>query len=117
MNPLVLFGLLGLSVAACVVLVMAPTERQAPASLQAKQEARTILREEYFGVAPLEPYQRHLREAEMALVNRRYEQAKKLYGKVLTMLRAERSNPDRTLTGSPTSDRRLEQQIEILLSE
>ena len=97
---------------------MAPTERQAPASLQAKQEARTILREEYFGVAPLEPYQRHLREAEMALVNRRYEQAKKLYGKVLTMLRAERSTQGRPpLTGSPTSDQRLEQQIEILLSE
>lgn len=117
MNPLVLFGLLGLSLVACVVLVLAPTERQSPASLQAKREARRVIQEEYFGVDPLEPYQLRLREADQALVNRDYKQAQKLYRQVLNMLWAERNTPDRTLTGSPVSDRKLEQQIEILLSE
>ena len=117
MNPLVLFGLLGLSVVACVVLVLSPTERQAPASLQAKQEARRIIQDKYFGADPLEPYQRRLREADLAHRNRDYKQERELYRRVLNMLRAERGAADRTLTGSPSSDRKLEQQIEILLSD
>jgi hypothetical protein len=117
MNPLVLFGLLAVSLAASVLLVLAPTDSQNPTSLRDKQEARRIIQENYFGVAPLEPYQIRLRDADLAHRNRDYKRENQCYRQVLKLLRTERPFSEQPLTGSPESDRTLKGQIEILLSD
>jgi hypothetical protein len=119
MNPLVLFGLLAVSLAATVLLVLMPTDGQDATTLREKQQARGIIQSEYFGggTVPLEPYQRWLREAHQAHVRGDAKREQDLYKRVLSLLRVERSGSDQWLTGSPTSDEQLRQQIETLLSE
>jgi hypothetical protein len=120
MNPLVLFGLLAVSLAATVLVVLMPTGSQDATSLREKQEARRIIQKEYFGgegAARLEPHQRYLREAHQAHLRGELKREDDLHKKVLNLLRTERSASDQWLTGSPASDQRLQQQIEILLSD
>jgi hypothetical protein len=120
MNPLVLFGLLALSMVASVLLVLAPTGNQNSTTLRDKQEARRIIQEDYFGKeggGVLEPYQRSLRDADAAYRRGDFRRQRDLYRQVLKLLRTERAPSDQSLTGSPDSDRKLEQQIVILLSD
>ena len=122
MNPLVLFGLLTMSVVMSVVLVLAPSGPSEPGKSKARLEARRIIREEYFSdmdsPGPGKSYQRCLREAEIAPQPRRLQDGKKtVSGKSSTRLRADRANFDKGLTGTRDSDHRLEEQLLILLGD
>jgi len=121
MNPLVLFGLLAMSVVMSVVLVLAPSGPSEPSKSKARLDARRIIREEYFSdmdsPGPGKSYQRCLREAQSAQSRGDSKTERKLYRKVLDALRADRANFDKGLTGTRDSDRRLEEQLLILLGD
>jgi hypothetical protein len=123
MNPLVLFGLLTMSVVISVALVLAPSGPSEPGKSKARLEARRIIREEYFSdmdspeQSPSKSYQRCLREAQSAHSRGDYKTEKKLYRKVLDALRADRANFDKGLTGTRDSDHQLEEQLLILLGD
>ncbi|MGQ9574043.1 MAG: hypothetical protein ACUVUC_01870 [Thermoguttaceae bacterium] len=114
-NPLVLFGLLALSVAASVALVFAPSGRQGPTRLiAAQQAARKTIEERFFGDGT-RPYEVLLREAHRAHQSGDLKRERLLYRQVFTMLQAERGPFDRGLTGSQERDRELRELITILL--
>lgn len=120
MNPLMLYGLLGLSVVASLVLLMVPTEPAEATLGRVKDQARQVLETEYFADmdrVPRQPYQVLLREAQAAHSRGDGKRERELYRQVLEMVRAERRRFDRGLTGSPARDGRLEQQITILLRD
>jgi len=113
--------LLCLSVAMSAALVLVDLTPQDPASRQRAQQARRIIEEEYFvdlnQTTPLEPHQVQLREARRAASAGDVARERECYRKVLAMLRAERGEADRSLTGSQARDRALKEQITIILSQ
>jgi len=124
-HPLVLLGLVSLSVVASVLLVLYEPRQETLPRSTAKQDARDVIVSEYLAdeehlkldnPPPLEPYQTYLREAQRAYWRGDYATERRLYRRVLDLLRAEGTDFD-GVTGSPTSDRRLEEQITILLSD
>ena len=120
-NPLLLLGALCLSVALSVVLVMVDVDSEDASTLQKKQAARAYVDANYFSSdagpnMPLEPYQICLRQAQQAHSRGDRATERKLYRKVLEMLRAERGVRQKGLTGSHDRDNKLEQKISILLS-
>ena len=124
-HPLVLLGLLCLSVVTSVLLVLYEPEQGTSSQSAAKERARFVIMDEYFAdeehftldnPPPLEPYQVYLREAQRAYSRGDRETERRLYRRVLHLLRAERSDFE-GVTGSPRSDKRLEEQITILLSD
>lgn len=121
-NPLVLFGLLAISVACSIGLVLLDVS---PAENQRKEEAREVIRTEFFSLLdddrPLQPYQLELRAAQRAHTQGDRQRERELYQKVLNRLRQEpaagpRENSNTWLTGSRDRDKRLKKQISILLS-
>lgn len=120
-SPILLFGTLGVSVLVSVVLVLMPTEPGNPGSALEKRQARQQIEENYIAgmdkEATLEPYQICLREALLAQSRRDVREERRMYRKVLDMLRAERGKFDKHLTGSRKRDEDLEQLITTLLSE
>jgi hypothetical protein len=121
-NPLVLFGALAFSVVASVILVFLPTESETPGRSDAKRKARLEIQENYIASmdknATLEPYQICLREALQARSRHDFRQERRLYRRVLDMLRTERTGKfDKGLTGSPAKDETLEKLITTLLSD
>jgi hypothetical protein len=121
-NPLVLFGALAFSVALTVIMVFLPSQTEAPVKGGEKQAARREIEEKYISSmdkgAALEPYQICLREALQARSRHDSREERRLYRKVLDMLRAERAGKfDRGLTGSPDKDETLEKLITTLLSD
>ena len=123
MNPLVLFGLLTLSVAMSVAMVLIDWSAPTTSRAEERARARAVIEERFFGggslnrTKPLEPYQELLRDAQREHFRGNIQKERELYRKVLDLLRAERAAGDRGLTGSLTNDRLLETQLLILLSE
>ena len=85
-----------------------------------KEQARQIIQDEYFsglqGEGHLEPYQEYLREAQQAHSRGDLKTEREMYRKVLFLLRGEHG-PFEGLTGSDKTDKRLEEQITILLKD
>jgi len=118
-SPFLLLGVVCLSLGLSVVLILMDVSPGNPSWLQKKQRAREIIDAEYTASPEgkeLERYQLYLREALIAYHQGDYRKERQYYQKVLDMLRAERIDPRRGLTGSPANDKRLEEQITILLS-
>jgi len=119
-NPLVLLGLICLSIVSSVFLVLYEPERQTPSHSARKDRARLDIAGDYFAnfdsPGAQEPYQVLLREAQRAYARRDYETERRLYRRVLALLRAEGSEFE-GVTGSPARDKKLEELIIILLRD
>jgi hypothetical protein len=118
MNPIVLVGVICMSVALSILGVL----WEAPGSGAAndKAAARQRIQDEYFsGYAnePLEPHQEYLREAQRAASRGDRDGERRLYHQVLDLLRAERDRFDKGLTGSRDRDKKLEELISVMLRE
>lgn len=120
MNPLVLFGLLALSVGASILLVMVPDSSSAPTVGEDRDRARQIIQDQYFSDMDaredIKPYQRLLRQAQLEHVRRDYKKERQMYVQVLRMLRTD-PKPSKGITGSLKRDQELEKQLNILLSQ
>jgi hypothetical protein len=100
-NPLVLIGLLCLSVVATVVLLFTDFEPSDRSSENDKAAARQHISDNYFidlGNQSLKPYQVYLRNAQRAHARGDVKTEHAMYHKVLELLRAERL-PGESLTG------------------
>jgi hypothetical protein len=119
-NPLVLLGLVCFSVVSSVLLVLYTPEQETASHSSRQAEARRIIEMEYFAdldsPAPREPYQILLRAAQRAYARGDRQTERRLLHRVLDLLRAERSGFE-GITGSPTRDETLSQQITIILSD
>ena len=118
-HPLVLLGVLLMSVALSVLLVVMDTESHST-STDAKAAARIRIQDNYFagyGNQPIEPYQQYLREAQRAHSRGDFKTERRLYRKVLDLLWAERGTFEKGLTGSRGRDDELERLISVLLRE
>ncbi|MCS7305859.1 MAG: hypothetical protein NZ602_12235 [Thermoguttaceae bacterium] len=118
-NPFLLLVVVCLSLGLSVVLIFLDVSPGNPSLEQKRQKAREIIDAEYTASPENkepERYQQYLREALIAHFHGDYRKERQYYQKVLDMLRAERLDPARGLTGSPARDRRLEEQLTILLS-
>jgi hypothetical protein len=120
-NPLVMLGVLSISVVLSIVLALMDMESPPASGVGKKAQMRQKLTDNYFGSGALdakrlEPYQILLREAAQAYSRGDYKTQREHYRKVLDMLRADRGSEDRGLTGSRSKDRELEEAISVLLS-
>lgn len=117
-NPLVLFGLLSMSMVLSLVLAFIDLEPPGT-NMEQIARARRVVEEEYFsdlgGPEPTAAYQILLRQAHQAWARGDYRAERQYYREVLELLRAERGEFD-GITGSLARDRRLEEQLVILLS-
>lgn len=120
-NPLVLVGVLSISVVLSILLVLMEGETPPASNVGKKSQMRQKLADHYFGLGtidtrPLEPYQLLLREARQAFSRGDYKTEREHYRKVLDMLRADHGSEDRGLTGSALKDKDLEEALSVLLS-
>ncbi len=116
-NPLVLIGLLLLSVVATVVILFSDFQPSDRSSEDDKANARREIGENYFsdlGNQPLKPYQVYLRNAQQAHARGATKTEHAMYHKVLKLLRAERL-PGESLTGTLQRDKELEEHLTTLL--
>jgi uncharacterized protein YbaR (Trm112 family) len=118
--PLALLGILGLSVAISLALVLYDGPVPANSAAGKKAAMRQKIEDHYFGSGTLEakrlePYQLLLREAQQAQSRGDDKTERQRYHKVLDMLRAERGAEERGLTGSRSKDKELEEAISVLL--
>jgi len=126
-NPLLLFAVLSFSAVASIALVLIDTDSHRAADSARKEAARWVIEDEYFANDDflsdldsdkrLEEYQTLLREAQQAHSRGNRKREREKYREVLNLLRAERGPLEKGLTGSRSRDKRLEQQIAVLLSE
>ncbi len=120
-NPVVLVVGLGVSVALSVWMAMSDLGPGSGTGGNGKARAREIIRNEYFQdldrASAIKPYQQLLRDAEVAHVRGDYPEERRLYRQVLNLLHAEGRAPGEGLTGSPGRDKKLEENISILLSD
>jgi len=120
LNPLVMLGLICMSLVLSVVLLFVDLEPQGPSNAEQRAHARHVIEEEFFAdlnsPEPRKAYQIYLREAQRAHSRGDVATERRLYCKVLDLLRAERGRFE-GLTGSPGRDKKLEEQISTLLSE
>jgi uncharacterized protein YbaR (Trm112 family) len=121
-NPLVMFIALGVSIVLSAVLVLAPTGPSNAARAKQRAAMRQKIEDQYFGSDSIEnkdvePYQVLLRDAQRAYTRGDYRAAQRNYRRVLEMLREERGNLERGLTGSRTRDKELEEALSVLVSE
>jgi hypothetical protein len=116
-NPLVLVGVASLSFCLCIVLLLADFGSM---TVDTRQEAavRRQLESYYNTEGPLASYQVHLREAQQARSRGDRQTEERHYRKVLDLLHAERDPRDRFrgLTGTPVSDKKLEELLATLLA-
>jgi hypothetical protein len=116
-NPLVLLGLLCLSVVMTVVILFSDLQPNDRSSDTDKADARWQISENYFadlGNQALKPYQVYLRNAQQAHVRGNIKTERAMYHKVLGLLRAERL-PSESLTGTLQRDKELENYLITLL--
>jgi uncharacterized protein YbaR (Trm112 family) len=120
-NPLVMLGVLSMSIVLSVLLVLIPDA--SPTSSGTSQQAlmRKKIEEDYFGAEgienkDLEPYQMLLRKAQQANTRGDRKMEREDYRKVLEMLRVERPPHERGLTGSRSRDKELKEAISVLLN-
>ena len=120
-NPLVLAGALSLSVVLSISLVLVGSNSSRSSNVRKQTRARQVIEEQFFGEIgspePLEEYQVLLREAQRGHSRKDYKAERRLYRKVLQMLRAERGEHEGGVTGSAKRDEELKNQISILLSD
>jgi hypothetical protein len=119
--PLALLGVLGLSIAISLALVLFDVPSPANSVAEKKAEMRQKIEDHYFGAGSLdakrlEPYQLLLREAQQAYSRGDDKTQRERYRKVLDLLRGERGPEERGLTGSRSKDKELEEAISVLLS-
>jgi hypothetical protein len=138
-NPLVLFGLLSISVALSISLVVMDVGPRPSSHSEGKVSARRQIEDRFFprrtaeepGYEKPREYQKYLMEAQQANRRDEYETERKLYGRVLDMLRQEipayvrqlprgsseykKEEKNRSVTGSWSRDKELEELICILL--
>ena len=119
-HPAVLFAVLALSVVISVVLAMVSFSPSDSIDSEQQNAARQFIEENYFGGGnidrgELQPYQIYLREAKRAHSNGDLKTEKARYRKVLDLLRGDRGEGGRGLTGSRTDDAKLEDQIGVIL--
>jgi hypothetical protein len=112
-NPLVLLAAVSMSVVLSVVLVLADMQDETPSNDRSKEHARW----DPDSAKPLKPYQVYLRQARQAYTRGDRKSERRLYRNVLDMLLSERDTFERGVTGSRSRDRRLKEQISILLCE
>jgi DNA-directed RNA polymerase subunit RPC12/RpoP len=120
MSPLLLGGILTLSVALSIMLAAIGPPAPTASLVEQQAEKRLFIEHNYFGGGnldnrPLEPYQLLLREAQRAFSRGDRKTQRDCYRRVLEMLRAERGEGRPGLTGSPSRDKDLEQAIAVLL--
>lgn len=137
-NPLVLFGVIALSVVLSIFLVLYDPGSEDAAARQKKQQARERIELEFFAdqahyvdpenAPPLKLYQRLLREAQRAYRRGDHASQRNMYRKVMDLLRAEQgtaaAGTDRFgrgkfkgVTGSPERDDDLKDLLSTLLNE
>jgi hypothetical protein len=120
-NPLLLFGLLSLSVVMSVVIVLLDVDTPRLADSAEKNAARLFIEDNYFGGGNLDQgdlkrYQIELREARRAHSRGDDKTERRQYRRVLDLLHAERGEDQRGLTGSRDRDNKLEKNIRTILS-
>jgi hypothetical protein len=123
-SPLVLLAVLSVSVVLSMVTVLVDFNAPNASQLQRKADARRRIEANYFPLvaehglvkAP-ERYQRLLAEASRACSRGDRSTERRMYSRVLDMLRAERDTFQRGLTGSRERDKELENLITVLLSD
>jgi len=120
-HPAVLFGAIGLSVLVSIALVFVDVNPQSAGKMESQAEVRQAVADKYFGLrrgkAPLETYQKLLRDAQVEHDRGDFKAERALYREVLNLLRAERGLTDRGLTGSRPRDKELEEYISVLLDD
>jgi len=120
-NPLVLFGVIALSVVMSILLVLYEPASEGTAEQGEKDQARATIARNFFGDEdlhpedPLKPYQQLLREASLAHERKNYQRERRLYRKVLDMLREESGGQRKLLTGDPDRDEELRKLITTIL--
>ena len=116
-NPLVLIGLLCLSVVGTVVILFSDFGPSDHSSDNDKARARQHISDTYFidlGNQSLKPYQVYLRDAQRAHVRGDAKTERAMYQKVLALLHAERL-PGENLTGTAERDEDLKGYLITLL--
>jgi len=116
-NPLVLIGLLSLSVVSTVVILFHDFGPSDHSSDKEKAAAREQIGKEYFAELdnqPLKPYEVYLRNAQRAHVRGDAKTERAMYQKVLALLHAERL-PGENLTGTAERDEDLKGYLITLL--
>ncbi len=121
-NPLLLFVVLCSSMIVSLALVYMEPESSDGGNSETRNAARRVLIDEYIPSlnpeAPPADYQILLREAQRAHNSGDLKREKELYRRVLLLLYAHRDRaPYEGLTGSAARDRKLEEQLRILLRE
>lgn len=120
-SPIVLVAVLCMSVGLSVAMVFLGSGDGDDSELAARKvQTRQAVAEEYFSSLDNKgqaPYQTYLREAKLAHSRGDFEDEREWYRKVLGLLREERSQLQRSLTGSQARDKKLEEYISTLLSE
>lgn len=116
MNPLMLMGLLCLSVVMSITFVLLAPSEDNPEDVPARVDARREIEDNYFGQKgkPIEEYQRWLREAQTAYARGDYRTEHARYRAVQKRLNAEREKFQPGLTGSDTRDKRLGELLDTL---
>ncbi|GAB6186024.1 hypothetical protein JCM17478_15260 [Thermopirellula anaerolimosa] len=121
-NPLLLFVVLCTSMIVSLALVFIEPDSGENSNTTTRNAARRVLMDEYIpSLNPETPpadYQVLLREAQRAHNSGDFKREKELYRRLLLLLYAHRDRaPYEGLTGSAARDRKLEEQLRILLRE
>jgi len=124
LSPLILLVVLSLSVALSMVAAMVDFSAPDASRSRRRIEARQRIEANYFPLVaehgkatPPERYQRYLAEAARAYTRGDRPLERRMYNRVLDLLRAERDHAQRGLTGSRERDKQLEELITIVLSD
>jgi len=119
-NPALLMGVLAVSLALTLMLLLADTSPQVDTTT--KDYAREQIETHYLSrKAPFEPYEELLRKALQAHAQGKLELERDYYRRVLDMLNAEDKNRYRGLTGvpdatEPPNDRHLQETLTRLIA-
>jgi hypothetical protein len=116
MNPLLVLAAIAASFFMSVMMLV--TDFGSSGTEVRLNDARQQLETYYKGQrGPLAPYQIHLREAQQAYSRGALKTARNQYRKVLDALHAEGGDRFHGLTGTPASDKRLEELLSMLLDQ
>lgn len=116
-NPLVIYGLVAMSLLVSVVLILVDSDDSGGGSSD-KSQARTEIRE-FYGTDTdnPQPWQRTLREGRLAYSRNDRAAERRAYRRVLDQLNSEDLNRFTGLTGSPEQDDKLRRLIGVLISD
>jgi hypothetical protein len=118
LSPLALFAIVASSVLVSILILLLGDSSPAT-NAERQNEAWRQIEAGYFvdpGGNELKPYNLMLREAKRAQQSQDRKTERDLFGRILDLLRAERGINEKGLTGSRERDKKLEEQITILLN-